>query len=337
MRISWFTYLCHVDGQYIVVQILFWRAFGSFPFFDNINHPAVNTFVFCEIFLQIASPDMVRWRFYLSLGLGSWSVFRPVWFWPRSYLVVLFPRGPTRHHGTEGPAQWRWEVPLCGQKLHQQPSGPGWLGRQEAGLGPFGEAGFRGSQHQGGERGWGDRGAGWEWEEGHCRQRWHPEDEPAQVLQGGGHGRADVPQRSLCAAQPAGEVLLRTHIREYPGEAGHFLLVSCTPEGVERLADVFGVQVRRLKFSLRDVACGVGSFRPGFPFTLPYLVLWHWTGYFTSWSLSFPICKMRAVTLPHVNEIHRSHAITWLRGLCSTDFSEVVPCSSTILEIKENS
>ena len=110
------------------------------------------------------------------------SVFRPVWFWPHSDLVALFPRGLTRHHGAEGPAQWWWEVPLCGQKLHQQPSGPGWLGCQEAGLGPFGEAGFRGSQHQGGERGWGDRGAGGEWQEGHSRQRWHPEDEPAQVL-----------------------------------------------------------------------------------------------------------------------------------------------------------
>ena len=60
-------------------------------------------------------------------------------------------------------------------------------------------------------------------------------------------------QRSLCAAQPSGEVLLGTHIREYLGETGHFLLVSCTPEGVERLADVFGVQVGRLKFSLREV------------------------------------------------------------------------------------
>lgn len=58
--------------------------------------------------------------------------------------------------------------------------------------------------------------------EGEGEQRRDPEDEPAQVQQGGGHGRPHLPQRSLSPPQPPREILLQpdlceehTHTRLY--------------------------------------------------------------------------------------------------------------------------
>lgn len=50
--------------------------------------------------------------------------------------------------------------------------------------------------------------------EGDGEQRRHPEDEPAQIQQGGGHGRPHLPQRSLRPAQPAREILLQPDLCE---------------------------------------------------------------------------------------------------------------------------
>lgn len=50
--------------------------------------------------------------------------------------------------------------------------------------------------------------------EGEGEQGRHPEDESAQVQQGGGHGRPHLPQRSLRPPQPAREILLQPDLCE---------------------------------------------------------------------------------------------------------------------------
>lgn len=61
---------------------------------------------------------------------------------------------------------------------------------------------------------------------GEIQQGWHSEDEPTQIQQGGGHGGAHLPERGLCAAQPQGEILLRTHLCEWAGICFCCILMS---------------------------------------------------------------------------------------------------------------
>ncbi len=85
---------------------------------------------------------------------------------------------------------------------------------EAAGMGaPRGE-GLRGGLHQGRPRR-GGRGRDLRQQQGRAsRQGRHPENEPAQVRQGGGHGRPHLPQRGLRPAQRQGEILLRPHLRK---------------------------------------------------------------------------------------------------------------------------
>lgn len=57
-------------------------------------------------------------------------------------------------------------------------------------------------------------GGALQWSEGDGEQRRHPEDEPTQVQQGGGHGRPHLPQRGVRPPEPEGEILLQPDLRK---------------------------------------------------------------------------------------------------------------------------
>lgn len=57
-------------------------------------------------------------------------------------------------------------------------------------------------------------GGALQWAEDDGEQGRYPEDEPAEIQQGGGHGRPHLPQRSLRPAEPAGAIFLQPDLRE---------------------------------------------------------------------------------------------------------------------------
>lgn len=128
-------------------------------FWPGINHPAVVPLCFVRHFCRLHPRR--GWIFYLSLGLGSWSVFRPIWFWPHSYLVALFPQGDQPGTMAQKDQLSDDEVPLCGQKLHQWPKWPRLTGRPRSWSGSLRRSRVsrrKASIKKEERRGWGDRG-----------------------------------------------------------------------------------------------------------------------------------------------------------------------------------